>query len=354
VSSPLAAWLSQPAPIDRDGPWYQGPASLSLSDGGRPARPGAPAKNPVGSGSPQWRRRWPARLANGHATAPAARPLGPSRPGPADSPSRIGRPWASSSPAGLACCGQRSLRRGRTNLPSQPRALAPELLDSLGSTGRAERSHQCGCDRCRTSIVIPLMGNTANTRSSVLVPEVPVSTAFEEGCSLKSTCCSHVKDAPLKEKADGTTEAQTRRGVRRVSLNTSGVRSAPYTSKIDIEGKICTPTLSVDDPEICLEIKFISDCKNSAPVPLSCWTIQEQQVLIDSLNLHPQARENDSYRQKLMKRIRKDLPSKSLDEIRECYRYLQDVRVAHVRYSRATAIRPASPRHGGTLVTLQT
>jgi hypothetical protein len=188
----------------------------------------------------------------------------------------------------------------------------------------------------------------------VIVPVVPVSTAFEDGCSLKSTCCSRGKEDTFIEVYDKTNETQNRRGVRRVSFNTYGVRSAPYTSKIDIEGKICTSTLSADDPEICLEIQFISACKNSAPAPLASWTIQEQQVLIDSLNLHPQARENESYRQKLMQRIRNELPSKSLDEIRECYAYLQAVRVAHVRHSRATAIRPASPRHGGALVTLRT
>ena len=174
-------------------------------------------------------------------------------------------------------------------------------------------------------------------------------TALNESISLKSTCCVRGKDDPLNPlELDATSEAKARRGVRKVSFNTKTVRSAPYTSKIDIEGRISTLSmiLSDKDPEICLVTTFEPACKHSDPEPLKSWTNHEQQVLIDSLNEHPQAREDESYRRKLMDRVRKDLPNKSLEEIRECYAYLLKVRIALARCSRFAAIHAASPRGG--------
>ena len=64
--------------------------------------------------------------------------------------------------------------------------------------------------------------------------------------------------------------------------------------------------------------------------PLPNWTLGQQQIIIDSLKVHPQARENKEYRLRLiMTRTRHQLPEKSVEEIEECYRHLQTARILY-------------------------
>ena len=70
---------------------------------------------------------------------------------------------------------------------------------------------------------------------------------------------------------------------------------------------------------------------NTEPEPLRNWTQSEQKVLIDSLNLHPQARDNAEYRRKLATRTQAHLHNKSADEIEECFKHLQAIRIAYCR-----------------------
>jgi hypothetical protein len=188
------------------------------------------------------------------------------------------------------------------------------------------------------------MGNSLNTNSSALMP----LAMFDGGVSLEKACCSCRKEEHRCEDQN-TTEPQKRRGVRSLSF-IAARRSAPYSSRIGIEGFTPTSPLSSDDPGCCLGIPA---CKNSDPEPLTSWTIKEQQILIDSLNEHPQARANESYRQRLMERVQSvDLPNKSLDEIRKCYAHLLDIRLAVVRDSRFS--QPTRLRQGGGAVIFET
>ena len=180
------------------------------------------------------------------------------------------------------------------------------------------------------------------------------TSLLNERVTLNSTCCLRGKKETFDSMESDISDEKTRRGVRRVWFNTMTVRNAPYTSNLDIERGIPKSTLSDHDTEICLGINFEPDCKPSDPEPLKSWTRHEQQILIDSLKEHPQARENESYRRKLMKKVRHELPHKSLVEIKECYAYLLDVRLSHVRYDRFVAIRPASPSQGRKPVKFQT
>ena len=64
--------------------------------------------------------------------------------------------------------------------------------------------------------------------------------------------------------------------------------------------------------------------------PLPNWTLGQQRIIIDSLKVHPQARENKEYRRRLiMTRTRHQLPEKSVEEIEECYRHLQTARILY-------------------------
>ena len=66
------------------------------------------------------------------------------------------------------------------------------------------------------------------------------------------------------------------------------------------------------------------------PEPLHNWTFAEQKIIIDSLNDHPQARDNIDYRRRLIvARTRSQLPEKSLEEIEECYKHLQAARISY-------------------------
>jgi hypothetical protein len=193
------------------------------------------------------------------------------------------------------------------------------------------------------------MGNANSnlkTHSSVLVP----FCVLKESVSLENSCCARGKEDQTCVKE--TIEVQRRKSAcAGVSCGVSPARSAPYTSRLDIEGSISRASLSDDEPEIFLGIP---DCKNSDPEPLINWTIEEQQVLIDSLNKHPQARENESYRRRLIDRVRRELPNKSLGEIRECCAYLLELRLAGVRYSRFELFKPVSPRNVRKEVLFQT
>ena len=173
-------------------------------------------------------------------------------------------------------------------------------------------------------------------------------TEFKERTFLEKSCCSCRKEEQAFVQDTNETEIQKRRGVRHVSFKTPAMRSAPYSSRIDIEGLTSPPTLPGDD--LSPDHLGIQTCKNSDLYTLASWTIQEQQVLVDSLNEHPQARENESYRQKLMQRVQSELPNKSLDEIRRCYTHLMDIRLADVRQSRFSAIQSAGPRKEKELI----
>lgn len=89
-----------------------------------------------------------------------------------------------------------------------------------------------------------------------------------------------------------------------------------------------------------------SPTNQSEPKPFRNWTTFEQQVLIHSLHEHPQARENASYRFKLIERIQRQLPQKSMEEIEACYDYLQAVRRSHRGFTQSLSsfksIKPAT------------
>ncbi len=186
------------------------------------------------------------------------------------------------------------------------------------------------------------MGNsTGNTVSTEL--DTP-STAFEENRSLNTACCACRKENPIIPDAN---ETQGRRGISYTSLNMSAARNAPYTSRLGIEESITSnPVPSTETGMPAYRIK--------SPEPLTSWTSHEQQVLVDLLNKHPQARENESYRQRLLERVQQELPSKSLEEIKECYAYLREVRLACVKSRRSSLNQPASPRLGSEFSRFQT
>ncbi len=179
---------------------------------------------------------------------------------------------------------------------------------------------------------------------NIISVQVPL-TGFEEKGSLDTSCCTCRKDAQSSN--SDSTDAHRRRRASNASSNMAAARNAPYTTRLDIEGS--TPWA----PNSNSGTGFL-DCKNSGPEPLTNWTAQEQQVLIDSLNKHPQARENESYRQRLIERVRRNLPNKSLGEIRECYTYLRDVRLACVKCSPTSLNEPVSPNNGGKSLTFET
>ena len=65
------------------------------------------------------------------------------------------------------------------------------------------------------------------------------------------------------------------------------------------------------------------------PEPLTNWTVQEQRILISELKECPQARRDPESLQKLFERTHRALPQKSKDDIQECYRYLEVMRIAY-------------------------
>jgi hypothetical protein len=184
------------------------------------------------------------------------------------------------------------------------------------------------------------MGNIV-THSSVLVP----STVFDEKDSLNMACCTFRKE---DRTFTPSASEQRRSCVSYASLNVSAVRSTPYRPRLDIEASI--PNIPVSN----IGTLILANNQNSDPEPLSSWTIQEQQVLIDSLSKHPQARENESYRQRLMETVKMKLPNKTLDEIKECYNYLREVRLAHVKCRRSSLNQRVSPNQEGKALTFQT
>ena len=58
------------------------------------------------------------------------------------------------------------------------------------------------------------------------------------------------------------------------------------------------------------------------PVPLPNWTSSEQNYLIETLHAHPQAGNSQDYLRRLIDRTKKLFPSKSTEDVQNCYHYL--------------------------------
>ena len=131
--------------------------------------------------------------------------------------------------------------------------------------------------------------------------------------SLEMSCCSRGKDLQDEKNSD---DLQNRSGFPpRKFYNDSPLIMEHETAE----------TSSIQSKK---KLKRSSGL-NTEPQPLRNWTQSQQKVLIDSLSLHPQARDNPEYRRKLAMRTQTHLPNKSVDEIEECYKHLQAARIAH-------------------------
>lgn len=71
-----------------------------------------------------------------------------------------------------------------------------------------------------------------------------------------------------------------------------------------------------------------SDASTRDPPPMLGWTQKEQRALISELDKHPQARKHPDHLRVLFERTHRVIPNKSLEEIEECYKYVERSKIA--------------------------
>jgi hypothetical protein len=64
------------------------------------------------------------------------------------------------------------------------------------------------------------------------------------------------------------------------------------------------------------------------PPPMQGWTVEDQRVLLSKLEELPNARKGGDHLKIVLDRTHKEIPHKSIDEIAECFKYIERTQIA--------------------------